>query len=191
MGEVPQIEAENRAAWRAWLVAHHASAGSVWLVIPRKGHGALTAIEASEEALCFGWIDSRPRKLDATRSLLLMSPRKPGSAWSGVNKARIERLRAEGRMAEPGEAAIARAMTDGSWALLDGATALEEPGDLRAALDATPGAWDAWRGFPPSHRRANLEWLAQAKRAETRAARVAEIAARAAKGERANTWKRR
>lgn len=190
MGEVPQIEVEDRAAWRAWLAAHHANTGSVWLVIPRKGHGTLTAIEASEEALCFGWIDSRPRKLDATRSLLLISPRKLGSAWSGVNKARVQRLRAEGRMTPSGEAAIARAIADGSWARLDGATALEEPADLRAALDATPGAWAAWRVFPPSHRRANLEWLAQAQRAETRAARVADIATKAARGERANIWKR-
>jgi len=190
MDDAPQIAVDDRAAWRAWLAAHHARARSVWLVIPRKGHGTLTAIAASEEALCFGWIDSRPRKLDATRSLLLMSPRTPGSAWAGVNKARVKRLRAEGRMAAPGEAAIARAVADGSWERLDGAIALEEPLDMRAALDAAPGAWAAWRAFPPSHRRANLEWLAQAKRAETRAARVAEIAAKPAKGERANSWKR-
>jgi uncharacterized protein YdeI (YjbR/CyaY-like superfamily) len=191
MVEFPIVAADDRAAWRAWLAAHHAQTGSVWLVIPRKGQGALTLDDAVDEALCFGWVDSRPRKLDATRSLLLMSPRRAGSAWSGVNKARVARLRAEGRMAPPGEAAIARAEADGSWTRLDGASARTEPPDLAAALDAAPGARAAWAGFPPSHRRANLEWVAQAKRPATRAARIAEIAARAAEGARANTWPRR
>jgi uncharacterized protein YdeI (YjbR/CyaY-like superfamily) len=191
MVKFPIVAADDRAAWRAWLAAHHAQTGSVWLVIPRKGQGALTLDDAVDEALCFGWVDSRPRKLDATRSLLLISPRRAGSASSGVNKARVARLRAEGRMAPPGEAAIARAEADGSWTLLDGASARTEPPDLAAALDAAPGARAAWAGFPPSHRRANLEWVAQAKRPATRAARISEIAARAAEGARANTWPRR
>lgn len=191
--DLPLVEAPTRAAWRAWLEANHATSGSVWLVIHRKGAGAaphLPPEAVAEEALCFGWVDSRPAKLDAARSLLLVSPRKPGSAWSGINKARVARLLAEGRMAPAGLAAIERAQADGSWGRLDGATALEEPPDLAAALAAHPGAAAAWAGFPPSHRRANLEWVAQAKRAETRAARIAEIATRAARGERANLWSR-
>ncbi len=190
MPDHPMLDMPNRAAWRAWLSAHHGQPGSVWLVIPRKGHGALTQEDAILEALCFGWIDSRPRKLDATRSLLLMSPRRPGSAWSGVNKARVKALIAAGLMAQPGEAAILRAMADGGWTRLDDATALTEPEELLDALRAAPGAMDAWREFPASHRRANLEWVAQAKRPITRRARITEIAARAALGQRANTWPR-
>jgi uncharacterized protein YdeI (YjbR/CyaY-like superfamily) len=190
--DLPRIDAPTRAAWRAWLAANHARKGSVWLVLNRKGSGLpyLPVAEAVEEALCFGWVDSRPARLDAQRSLLLFSPRKPGSAWSGVNKTKIARLTAAGLMAPAGLAAVARAQADGSWTRLDGATALAEPPDLLAALAAAPGAEAAWRGFPPSHRRANLEWIAQAKRAATRAARIAEIAACAARGERANTWPR-
>jgi uncharacterized protein YdeI (YjbR/CyaY-like superfamily) len=190
--DLPLVEAPTRPAWRAWLDANHATTGSVWLVLNRKDSGlpVMTAAEAAEEALCFGWIDSRPGRLDARRSLLLMSPRKPGSAWSGVNKDRVARLAAAGRMAPAGIAAVERAKADGSWARLDGATALVEPPDLLAALAVAPGAAAAWGGFPPSHRRANLEWIAQAKRPETRAARIAEIAQRAARGERANTWPR-
>lgn len=189
--DYPLIEAPTRAAWRAWLERHHAQEGSVWLILNRKGSGLphLPAAEAAEEALCFGWVDSRPAKLDEKRSLLLMSPRRPGSAWSGLNKQRVARLTAAGLMAPAGLAAVARAQADGSWAMIDGATALEEPPDLLAALRAVAGAEAAWRGFPPSHRRANLEWLAQAKRAGTRAARVQEIATRAGRGERANTWR--
>lgn len=187
------VEAPTRAAWRGWLAENHASSGSVWLVINRKGSGLphLPTEYAAEEALCFGWVDSRPARLDDRRSLLLVSPRKPGSAWSGINKDRVARLAAAGLMAPAGLAAVERAKADGSWTRLDGATALEEPADLLAALVAAGGALEAWRGFPPSHRRANLEWVAQAKRPETRAARIAEIAACAARGERANTWPRR
>lgn len=191
--EPPLLEAPTRAAWRAWLAANHATSGSIWLVINRKGGAAgphLSPEAVAEEALCFGWIDSRPARLDAARSRLLVSPRKPGSAWSGINKQRVARLIAAGLMAPAGLAAIARAQADGSWTRLDGATALEDPPDLVAALTVLAGAEAAWRGFPPSHRRANLEWVAQAKRPETRAARVAEIAAKAARGERANTWTR-
>jgi uncharacterized protein YdeI (YjbR/CyaY-like superfamily) len=190
--DLPLVEAPTRAAWRAWLAAHHARPGSVWLVLNRKGSGlpVLPVAEAVEEALCFGWVDSRPAKLDAQRSLLLVSPRKPGSAWSGVNKAKVARLTAAGLMAPAGLAAVARAQADGSWTRLDDATALADPPDLLAALAAQPGAQAAWRSFPPSHRCANLEWIAQAKRPATRAARIAEIAACAARGERANTWPR-
>lgn len=185
----PTIEPADRAAWRAWLTAHHADQGSVWLVIPRQGQGqgALTQEDATLDALCFGWTDSRPRKLDATRSLLLMSPRRPGSAWSDADKARVQRLIAAGLMAQPGEAAILRSMADGGWTRLDDATALAEPEDLLDALRAAPGAMDAWREFPDSHRRANLEWVAQAKRPITRRARITEIAARAALGQRASS----
>ncbi len=161
-------------------------------MINRKDSGLphLPPEEAAEEALCFGWIDSRPAKLDARRSLLLVSPRKPGSAWSGINKARAERLIGAGLMAPAGLAAIERARADGSWDRLDGATALQDPPDLLEALAGQDGALQAWRGFPPSHRRANLEWVAQARRPGTRAARIAEIAAKAAQGARANTWSR-
>ena len=189
----PLVEAPTRADWRGWLEANDAAAsGSVWLVINRKNSGLphLPPAEAAEEALCFGWVDSRPAKLDERRSLLLVSPRKPNSAWSGGNKERVRRLAEAGLMAPAGLAALERAKADGSWERLDGATALSEPPDLAAALAARPGAPEAWRGFPPSHRRANLYWLAQAKRPETRAARVSEIATRAERGERANTWRR-
>jgi uncharacterized protein YdeI (YjbR/CyaY-like superfamily) len=190
--DLPMVEAPTRAAWRAWLAANHAQPGSIWLVLNRKGSGlpVLSATEAVDEALCFGWVDSRPAKLDAQRSLLLFSPRKPGSAWSGVNKAKIARLTAAGLMAPAGLAVVARAQADGSWTVLDDATALTDPPDLVAALAEMPGAEAAWRSFPPSHRRANLEWIAQAKRPSTRAARIAEIAACAARNERANTWPR-
>lgn len=185
-----RVEVRSQEELRAWLVAHHAQADSIWLVTWKKGSAAHLPYGAIvDEALCFGWVDSRPRRLDDARTMVLLSPRRAGSAWSGVNKARVARLLAEGRMARPGLAAIDRAKADGTWTVLDGASALAIPDDLAAALDAV-GARATFDSFPASARRAILEWITLAKRSETRAARVAETARAAARGERANAWRK-
>jgi uncharacterized protein YdeI (YjbR/CyaY-like superfamily) len=186
-----QFEPESRADWRAWLAAHHPQRQGVWLVLRKKSAPVpnLSVDDAVEEAMCFGWIDSKPRKLDGTRSLLYISPRKPGSGWSAVNKARIERMQAAGRMTPAGQALIDAALADGSWAKLDAVDALEVPPDLRAALAALPGAEAHWEGFPRSARRGILEWIAQAKTSTTREKRVQDTAHKAARGERANQWR--
>ncbi|MDW8311445.1 MAG: YdeI/OmpD-associated family protein [Burkholderiales bacterium] len=146
--------------------------------------------EAVEEALCFGWIDSKPRSLDAERSMLWFAPRKPGSGWSRANKARIERLLAAGLMHPAGLATVERARADGSWSRLDQVEALELPVDLVTALAAHPAARAHWDAFPRSAKRAILEWIASAKKPETRARRIEETARLAARNERANRWQR-
>jgi uncharacterized protein YdeI (YjbR/CyaY-like superfamily) len=105
-----------------------------------------------EEALCFGWIDSVRRSLDADRSQLLVTPRKRGSRWFKANNHRIQRLTAAGRLAPAGLAAVTDAKADGSWTALDAVEELVEPEDLGAALDAEPSARANWDGFhdPPS-----------------------------------------
>jgi uncharacterized protein YdeI (YjbR/CyaY-like superfamily) len=191
----PHLELTDRAGLRAWLAAHHADALGVWAVTFRKAaapeDGYVAYEEIVEEALCFGWIDSVRRSVDDSRSRLLLTPRKRGSGWSRVNKGRIARLRAAGLMQPAGEAAIAAAVADGSWAKLDLVEDLAEPEDLRAALDAAPGAREHWDGFPRSAKRGILEWIGNARRPATRSARVAETAAAAARGERANQWRRK
>ncbi|WP_269514847.1 YdeI/OmpD-associated family protein [Brevundimonas subvibrioides] len=143
-----------------------------------------------EEALAFGWVDSLPRKLDDQRTMLLMSSRKPGSNWSKANKARIERLEAAGLMHPAGLLKIERARADGSWTALDAVDRLELPADLAMAFDQHPGAAATFATFPPSTRRGILEWIGHAKRPETRAARIADTAGKAARGERANQWRK-
>ena len=152
----------------------------------RKGSGrtGLTYDQAVEEALCFGWIDGKAAKLDDHRTMIRFTPRKPGSGWARTNKVRVERLLAEGLMAEPGLARIEEAKRDGSWTRLDAVEDLVVPDDLAAALADHPGARERWDDFPRSVRRAALEWIVQAKRAETRARRVDETARQAAQGER-------
>jgi uncharacterized protein YdeI (YjbR/CyaY-like superfamily) len=184
---LPRVEVDSREAWRGWLEANHGRTESVWVVTWKKAdperhvpYGALV-----EEALAFGWIDSLPRKLDEARSMLLMSPRKAGSAWSAANKARVERLTTEGRMAPAGLAAVDRAKADGSWSKLDAVEALEIPDDLARAFGAHPGSRETFEAFPRSVRRGVLEWIEQAKRPETRARRVEETARLAAENRRA------
>jgi uncharacterized protein YdeI (YjbR/CyaY-like superfamily) len=189
--DLPRIEVTSRAQLRAWLAAHHSTSGSVWLVIWKKQdpdrHLPYDAIV--EEALCFGWVDSLPRKLDADRSMLLLSPRKPGSAWSAANKARTARLATDRKMAPAGMAAVEAAKADGSWTFLDDVERLEVPLDLANALAQYPEATEHFAAFPRSVRRGILEWIKQAKRAETRSRRIVDTARLASLNQRANQFR--
>lgn len=188
--DFPQVEVASRAAWRAWLEANHGQVTSIWLITWKAGdprylpYGAVV-----EEALCFGWVDSLPRRLDAARTMLLLSPRRPGSAWSAANKARAEAMIAAGLMAPAGMARIAEAKARGLWTKLDAVEAMVVPEDLAAALAARPPARAHWDAFPRSARRGILEWITQAKTDPTRRKRVLATAEAAALNQRANQWR--
>jgi uncharacterized protein YdeI (YjbR/CyaY-like superfamily) len=188
--DAPLVHAEDRATWRAWLEANHATQTGVHLVSWKRGHGqSVPYEEAVEEALCFGWIDSSGGKIDERRSKLYFAPRNPRSGWAATNKARVERLLAAGQMRPAGLAAIERAKENGSWTLLDDVEAGVVPDDLAAALAAAdPGAAANFDAYPKSIRRLLLERIAQARRPETRAARVEETAGLAARNERPAPW---
>jgi uncharacterized protein YdeI (YjbR/CyaY-like superfamily) len=182
-----RLELASAEGLHAWLVAHHDTSTGVWLVRWKKGHGPYVPYpEMVRELLCFGWIDGQARKVDDDRSAVLICPRRPGGGWSRVNKEHIEVLRAGGRMQPAGEAAIARAVDDGSWTTLDEVETLREPDDLRAALDAAPAAREHWDGFPRSARRALLAWISSARTQPTRDKRVARTVDEAEVGRRAN-----
>jgi uncharacterized protein YdeI (YjbR/CyaY-like superfamily) len=182
LDDAPQVQADDRATWRAWLEANHATARGAWLVTwrARSGRAGLDYEAAVEEALCFGWVDSTGGQVDDDRSKLYFAPRKPRSVWAATNKARVERLIGEGRMAGAGLAAIERAKANGSWETLDGPERLEVPEDLAAAFASRPPAAANFDVFPPSARKMLLAWVATAIRPETRAARIAKIAEDAA-----------
>ena len=171
------VHADDRATWRAWLEANHATSSGAWLVTWRRRSGrlGLDYESAIEEALCFGWVDSTAGRVDDDRGKLYFAPRKPRSGWAATNKARIERLLAEGRMAPAGITAIERAKANGSWEVLDSAERLVVPADLAAALDARPPAAANFAGFPPSARKQMLAWVALAMRPETRADRIRRV----------------
>jgi uncharacterized protein YdeI (YjbR/CyaY-like superfamily) len=182
--DAPSVETADRATWRGWLEANHATAKGVWLVSWRRGHGTpIDYGEAVEEALCFGWVDSRGEVLDERRSRLYFAPRKPSSGWSASNKERVDRLIRAGRMAPAGLAAIDRAKANGTWTVLDSVEQGIVPDDLATALAGRPPAAERFAGFTPSVRKQILAWIATAKRPETRAARIRETAERAQRGE--------
>ncbi len=118
MTEQPEVvTASSTAEWRAWLAEHHDSETEAWLVIPHKKSGipGPTYAEAVEQELCFGWIDGLQRRHDGHSARLRFSPRRPKSKWSASNRERVERMVREGQMTEAGQAAIDRALADGTW----------------------------------------------------------------------------
>ena len=185
------VHPATRTEWRAWLEQNHARTEGVWLISFKKATGKprVEYDEAVEEALCFGWVDSKPNKLDDERSLLWFAPRKPQTGWSKPNKERVVRLMQAGLMAPAGLAKVAAAQQDGSWNALDAVEALELPPDLAQALAANTAAQHYWEAFPRSTKRGILEWIANAKRPETRAKRIAETVRLAADGKRTNQWR--
>ena len=188
--EYERVQPKTRAEWRRWLAKHHDSAPGVWFVAWKKASGNVSPSydEQVEEALCFGWIDSRPQKVDDERAALLFTPRKPRSGWAGTNKARVERLIADGKMQPAGLAKIEAAKRDGSWDALTASEALDEPPELAAAFRRDATARRHWDAFPPGVRKAILQWITSAKRDETRAKRVEETVTLAAQNVRANQW---
>lgn len=181
----------RRSEWGSWLARNHGRSEGVWLVFYKKATGKprVDYDEAVEEALRFGWIDSKPRALDAERSMLWFAPRKPRTNWSKPNRERVARLIAQGRMAPAGLAKVQAAQQDGSWEALLSVESLEPPVDLRRALASHANAASNFDAFPPSVKRGILEWIQNARRSTTRAQRVEETARLAARNIRANQWR--
>jgi uncharacterized protein YdeI (YjbR/CyaY-like superfamily) len=149
--------------WRTWLAANSRSANEVWLVIPHKNSGtpSIRHHEAVEQALCFGWIDGLQRRHDAHSAEQRFSPRRPVSTWSQVNRERAARMTESGLMTPAGQAVIDLAKATGRWEVT-------VPAEVRERLDG----FESFRALAPSSRRLTLEWIAAAKRPETRQRRL-------------------
>jgi len=182
--ELPILDVADRGAWRRWLEEHHALTSGVRLILPRgsASPSRLSYEGAVEEALCFGWIDGRQQPHDAQRVRLHFAPRRPGGTWARSNRDRVERLEREGRMTDAGRKVVEAARRDGSWDALRDIEDLVIPEDLAAALAADVEASSRFAAFSPSVRRAYLWWVKQARRPETRAARIADTVALARAG---------
>ncbi len=182
-----QIEVISRQDLRDWLAAHSQQQESIWLVTYKKQAGSryLAYDAIVEEALCFGWIDSLPRRLDADRTMLLLSPRKPKSVWSKLNKERIERLIASGLMTPAGLEKVERAKRDGSWTFLDDVEALIIPDDLARVLAKDGIANANFENFSNSSKKGILQWIKMAKQQKTRQQRIEKTVGKARVGEKA------
>ena len=186
MDDAERLEPGTVEEWSRWLAEHHAGAAGVWLVSRRRAADrAFPYEDAVLEALRYGWVDSTQKPVDEHRSMMWFAPRRRGSVWTRINKGRVARLEAAGLLEPAGAAAVAEAQASGMWTLMDDVEELVVPDDLAAAFDAHPGARAHWESFSPSSRKQALAWVVRAKRSETRAARIETVAAKAARGEKA------
>ncbi|MBR2649444.1 MAG: YdeI/OmpD-associated family protein [Sediminibacterium sp.] len=188
---ITAFHAKSQAEWRKWLEKNHAKEKAVWLIIYKKETGipSLYYPEAVDEALCFGWIDSKPNKRDEKSYYQFFSQRKPKSNWSTVNKKKVEKLLAENRMAPAGLAMIELAKKTGTWTALDKISALEIPKDLSKAFEKNKMAKQFFNAFPPSTKKSIYEWINNAKTAGTREKRILETVEKAAENIRANQYR--
>ncbi len=182
--------AKSRNAWRKWLEKNHAKEASVWLIMYKKDAGVPSVYypEAVEEALCFGWIDSKPNKRDEQSYYQFFSKRNPKSKWSAINKASVDRLTKAGLMMPAGMQMVELAKATGTWDALNDIDAIKIPDDLFTALKKNKAAKGYFDAFPKSVKRGILEWISNAKKAETRDKRIAETVEKAAQNIRANQY---
>ena len=185
--DVPELVVPDAAAWRAWLDENHADPTGVWLRLAKKGTTSPTRLaydEALRAALCFGWIDGQVRQYDAATYRQRFTPRRARSPWSARNVGIVAELEAAGLMTPTGLAEVERAKADGRWAAAyAGPATAEVPADLEAALDADPAARAMFDVLTKQNRYAVIWRVNQAKRADTRARRIAQFVAMLARGE--------
>lgn len=172
--ELERIEAKDRKEWHQWLKENHATSSGVWLVYYKKGSGKPTVSyeEAVEEALSFGWIDSKVNSIDKERYMQIFTPRKVGSIWSKLNKERIKRLTEQGLMMPAGLEKVELAKKDGSWYFLNDIEDMVIPEDLKDALDSNDAARANFNAFSDSVKKQILYWIKTAKREATRKNRI-------------------
>lgn len=176
----------SQGEWAHWLAQHHGNSAGAWLRHPKKGapEAAVSYQEALEVALCFGWIDALKKSAGDHYWVQRWTPRKPGSIWSKVNRDSALRYIEEGKMQASGLAAIELARANGRWdTAYEPASRSTVPPDLQAAFEAHPGAAAFFATISAQNRYAVLFRIQTAKKAETRARRVAQFAAMCARGE--------
>ena len=159
--------------WRAWLQQHHASATEIWLVYHKKHtrKPSVAYLDALDEALCYGWIDSLKKRIDDDRYAIKYTPRKPRSKWSDINRKRYATLKAADRLTPAGRA---RSPEDGGRYDAKPKVPKELPPDIAKALKATPAAWAFFQTLTPREQRMYFGWIYLAKREETRQRRLHE-----------------
>ncbi|WP_224249238.1 YdeI/OmpD-associated family protein [Hyalangium gracile] len=176
--EFPIVFFEEPREWSAWLSKNHASSRGVWLKMAKKASGiaSITYQEAVESALVWGWIDGQAKRNDDTTWIQKFTPRGPRSIWSKINREKALALIAAGKMKPPGLEQVERAKQDGRWeAAYDSPSRATVPEDLSAALAANPRAAEFFATLTGSNRYAILFRVHNAKKAETRARRIAQF----------------
>jgi uncharacterized protein YdeI (YjbR/CyaY-like superfamily) len=173
------LEVRNRREWRAWLVTHHTSSSGIWLVFYKQhtGRKSMPLEDAAREALCFGWIDSLIKRLDDDRYAVKLTPRRPTSKWSDINRRRWKELKAAGLLTSAGLAAAPTENTYGPRPVIPGL-----PNYIAKAFKADAATWKFFQELSPRNRRDFVVWIHTAKRPDTRERRIRESLALLAAG---------
>jgi len=181
MNENTALYFKNRNEWRKWLETNYKNINEVWLIHYKKPSNktSINHMEAVEEALCFGWIDSKLKKIDDEKFILKYSPRKPKSVWSKINKEKAEELIASGKMTQAGLEKIEDAKKQGLWDTAYTNLVRERlPSDLKNSLMENKIAWNNFKNFANSYRNMYIGWVKGAKTKETRKKRIYEVVKR-------------
>jgi uncharacterized protein YdeI (YjbR/CyaY-like superfamily) len=176
--ELPVVSFPSQSAWREWLDKHHSHSAGVWLKIAKKASGKRTVSyqEALEVALCYGWIDGQKGKFDDEYFVQRFTPRRSRSKWSQINCAKATELIEKGAMKPAGLREVERAKADGRWAAAyESQSKATVPDDLQRELDKNKEAREFFGTLTSINRYAILYRIQDAKRAETRARRIAKF----------------
>ena len=169
---------KNRDEWRNWLGKNHRAINEIWLIHYKKSSGkkGLNHFDAVEEAICFGWIDGKLKKIDEERFILRYSPRKSKSVWSKINKENAEKMISLGKMTKAGFDKIEEAKKQGFWDTAYTNLLREQlPSDLKNALIVNKKAWNNFQKFANSYRNMYIGWVKNAKTEKTRKKRISEV----------------
>ncbi len=177
---------KSRAEWQSWLERNHATSTELWLGFYKKhaGKGWLQLDDAVEEAICFGWIDGKLRRIDDEKHVVRFSPRRRGSVWSKINRERAERMMEEGKMTSVGLGKVEEAKQSGRWeAAYSSKERPKLPKDLREALTRNSQAWKNFNQFSNSQQFMYVYWVIEAKTESTRKKRIEEVVERSGRNE--------
>ena len=184
--DLPLLTFADAASFEAWLERHADGAPGAWLRFAKKGapEATISKSDAIDSALAYGWVDGQLGRVEAFYFKTRFTPRRPASAWSQVNRERVDRLSAAGRMKPRGQAEVDQAKADGRWdkAYAPQSEASPDP-DLHAALDAEPSARAFFESLDSANRYAVLYRVHKASTPERRAAKISELVTMLARGE--------
>jgi amphi-Trp domain-containing protein len=170
--------AKDRKVWRSWLQKNHAQHNHIWLILYKKHvkEPCVSYDAAVEEALCFGWIDGRLKRIDDQKHMVRFSPRRKNSVWSENNKQRVDKMIKQKKMTPVGLALVEAAHKSGQWALAaKREIEAKTPPDLLKALSATKKALSNFKKMAPSYKKMYIGWILDAKREDTRKRRIQKV----------------
>jgi len=187
MDQLERISFKNRDEWRKWLKDYHSIAKGIWLIYYKKhtGKPSVKYNDAVEEALCYGWIDSIVKRIDYERYMQKFTPRNDSSTWSEVNKKRVEKMIAQGKMTKYGLKKIEIAEQSGKWdEVVESQLEHILSDNLLYVLKSDKAAFTEYKKLPPSHKKMYTSWIMTAKKEETKVRRIKKMITMLKKGQR-------